>query len=91
MQQYIKKRFNMKNLNVKYLLGNNERFDYFILATKHEIKLNVNTLAFKLDSSDKANVIEYPGINGNFDYLLEQRDKSGNFKGYILCNEDDTI
>lgn len=80
----------MKRKQVIYKYGDNNKFDYFILSEKSEISLDKNSLAYKIDpSSDKSFVIEFNTSIGNFDILIEQHTKDGDFKGYIFCDRLD--
>ncbi|RZL43975.1 MAG: hypothetical protein EOP00_21945 [Pedobacter sp.] len=75
---------------VKYNLGDNEQFDYFIAARKEDVIINKDSIAYKIDpSSENTQLISVPGIYGNFDFLLIRRDKQGNFKGYISSYKED--
>ncbi|MBS0647346.1 MAG: hypothetical protein JSR97_12275 [Verrucomicrobia bacterium] len=80
----------MNGRQVIYKDGNNDKFDYFLLAEKKEISINQNSLAYKVDPSvDKTFIIEHNTATGNFDLMLVQVTKQGDFRGYILCDYPD--
>lgn len=80
----------MNGRKVIYKDGNNDKFNYFLLAEKNEISIDKNSLSYKVDqSSDKTLIIEYSTAAGNFDLMLAQTSKQGDFKGYILCDNSD--
>ena len=80
----------MNGRQVIYKDGNNDKFNYFLLAEKSEISIDKNSLAYKVDpSADKTFIIEYSTATGNFDLMLAQTTKQGEFKGYILCDNSD--
>lgn len=80
----------MTDKKVRYNEGNNDKFNFCILAENKGVNVNKNSLAFKIDNTnDKSLQIEHNGISGNFDLLLSMETKDGIFKGYILCDYDD--
>ena len=75
---------------IKYNLGDNINYDYFIVATKKEIQLNENSLAFRIDKENHTSqIVELNGITGNYDFILEQKDKQGIFIKHIPCLNDE--
>lgn len=80
----------MTHEKIRYNEGNNDKFNFYILAEKKEVNVDQNSLAFKVDNTNaKSLQIEHNGITGNFDLLLRMETKDGIFKGYILCDYDD--
>lgn len=84
----------MELKKVKYVFGNNEVFDYFVLERKENAILkdiDGKSLAFKISGKGKVRVSNYGGIIYNgFDILLEKRLKgTDRFCGYSLATEDE--
>ena len=48
---------NSEFLKVKFLYGNNERYDYYILAERQEIEISENELVFKVSNLSKTNIV----------------------------------
>ena len=81
---------NSEFLKVKFLYGNNERYDYYILAERQEIEISENELVFKVSNLSKTNIVSFNGIYGNFDFLLQKTSKNTNiFLGYELVNSEE--
>ncbi len=80
----------MKRKKALYNKGDNEKFDYFIVAEKSEITLDKNSLAYKFDpDSDKALYIDTGAAQGNFDYLIAEHTKHGDYIRGILCDSSE--
>lgn len=81
----------MKGKKVLYHKGDNQKYDYFIVAEKSEITLDKNSLAYKFDpTSDKETYID-TGIakGGNFDFLIAEHFKDGDYIRPIFCDSSD--
>jgi hypothetical protein len=80
----------MNGRQVIYKDGNNEKFNYYILANKSEVCIDKNSLSYKVDTDfDKTFGIVHNNIKANFDLVIVQKTKQGEFKGYILCDHLD--
>ncbi len=79
---------NEKFKKVKFALGDNDKYDYYILAEKKEIEIDENSLAYKVTNENKTTVIYHNGIIGNFDFLLEKKIKE-ECKGWELASKED--
>lgn len=76
---------------VKYLYGNNDKYDYFIIDKKSEaleIEIDKESLAYKIAGPGTYKISKYSQLPfGNFDYVLEIREKyTSNFKGLTLVH-----
>lgn len=81
-------------IKVKFLFGDNEKYEYFIIERKKdakEVEIDSASLAYKIEGPGKYKVSKYAQLPyGNFDYLLEVRDKkNSDLKGLVLVNEDE--
>jgi len=79
---------------VKLIFGNNEKYEYFIIDRKKdakEVEIDSNSLAYKIGGPGKYKVSKYAQLPfGNFDYLLEVRNKeNSDFRGLKLVCEDE--
>ena len=84
----------MEKTKVLYSNGNNELFDYFIIDRKgnaKKIENDKNSLAYKLDGPGDyliSKVCQIPF--GNFDYILEIRNKkTSEFISLTLASKED--
>lgn len=75
---------------VKFIYGNNERYDYYILAEREEIQIKENELAYIMTNESKTNIVSFNNICGNFDFLLQRTNKDViDFLGYELVDSDE--
>lgn len=77
-----------------YQFGNNEKYEYKIIDLKEnaiETKVSENSLVFKLCGETFVKISKFGELPfGNFDLVLEQRDKkTKNFSGLILAAFDE--
>ena len=84
----------MEEIKVKFIFGNNEKYEYFIIDKRidaKEIEIDPNSLAYKIGGPGKYKVTKYGQLPfGNFDYLLEVRNKeNSDFRGLKLVSEDE--
>ncbi|HOS84441.1 MAG TPA: hypothetical protein PK199_05940 [Bacteroidales bacterium] len=82
----------LNNKKVELLFGNNEKYDFYIFAEKHEVRIEKNSLAYKLTGNEFTNIIQCcnGSIIGNFDYVIEKFEKgTDDFKGHELVNKDE--
>lgn len=80
----------MKFKKVIYKNGDNNVYDYFVLVEKSKIKLDIDSLAYKFDTSNNISfILNHENIQGNFDFVLEKKTKNGEVKGLELCNYED--
>lgn len=80
----------MKVKKVLYHAGDNQKYDYFIMAEKSEITLDKNSLAYKFDSTSDREILIDTGIaKGNFDFVIAEHFKDGDFIGHIFCDTSD--
>lgn len=53
---------------VRYNEGNNDKFNFYVLAEKGDVNIDKNSLAYKVDnSSGRILQIEHNSVTGNFD------------------------
>lgn len=74
---------------VRFFCGDNDKYDYYILAEKKEIEIDENSLAYKFINEQKTTIIYHNGIIGNFDFLLEKKTKKGEHKGCELASKEE--
>ncbi len=80
----------MNRQKVIYKKGDNQNYDYYIIAEKSEIILDEKSLAYKIDpTSKKATYFNIDFAQGNFDYLIEEKTKYGDFTKYIPCENSE--
>lgn len=81
-------------IKVKFSFGNNHKYDYFIIDEKSkakEVEIDSNSIAYKIGGPGTYKVSKYAQLPfGNFEYVLEIRDKgTSNFRGLTLATEDE--
>ena len=79
---------------VKFTFGNNIKYDYYILDEKTqglEINIEEDSLAYKIGGEGIYLIGKFTKIPfGNFDYILEIKDKeTDNFRGLTLASIDE--
>lgn len=71
---------------VFYNKGDNNNFDYYIIAEKKDVEINQNSLAFKMDNSQTtAKIISEINYSGNFDYIICEVNKNSKEEKRIPC------
>ena len=79
---------------VKFNFGNNDKYNYCIIDEKakaKETEISTDSLAYKIGGPGKYKISKYAQLPfGNYDYVLEIRDKlTNNFRGLTLATEDE--
>lgn len=81
-------------MKVKFLYGNNSKYDYFIIdqkSTAKDVEIDPNSLAYKIGGPGTYKVSKYAQLPfGNYDYVLEIRNKeTSDFRGLTLASNDE--
>lgn len=84
----------MLNKYAIFQFGNNEKYEYKVIDLKEnalDILVSEDSLIFKLCGKTTVKVSKYGNLPfGNFDLVLEQRDKATkNFNGLVLASIDE--
>jgi len=83
----------METKKIKFMFGNNEKYDYFIIDSKDnaiEVELDKESLAYKIAGAGIIKMSRFANLPfGNSDFVIEKRDKNGNFKGLTLATYDE--
>ncbi len=81
----------MKIKKVFYKEGDNQKFNFYLVAKKEEVKIDKNTLAYNFSNkSDKSLSIQFNGVPiGNADIMLRMETKEGFVKSHIFCSYSD--
>ena len=79
---------------VNFKFGNNHKYKYLIIDEKSkakEVEIDTDSIAYKIGGAGTYKLSKYAQLPfGNYDYVLEIRDKdTDDFRGLVLDYEDE--